>query len=280
MIDSHCHLFLSPLHQDLTGVLQRAQENGVSTCIVVGVDLETSQTAISLAQTYTNVYACIGIHPDVVASNTSIDIEKLKVELSLLAHNKKVLGIGECGLDYTQIQESQPDETQTIITTQKRLFGMQIQLAKQLNLPLSLHVRSAKTPQENETYKAHTDALDTLAHFCSDDGKIPPFVLHCASGSVSYLEQALSMGAYVSFAGNATYKSTHQLLTLLHQTPLNRLLIETDSPFLSPSAFRGKPCEPAFVRETLRFIAKEIGKSEDELDSLTENNTRRFFSIS
>lgn len=276
MIDSHTHLNLSPLLEEWSTIWKSAQQAGVTKALCIGTDLATSKQAVELASKDPCIYAAVGLHPDEAEKGVA-DLQALES----LCENDRVVAIGECGLDYVGLQGKGEEDIHKGKTIQKRVFGEQIQIAKRHHLPLSIHCRN--TPKTGDSsdplLDAYHDLLDTLRHFCVDDGVIPPFVLHCMSGSVEYLQEALPMGAYVSFAGNVTYPSATAIRELLHATPLDRLLVETDAPFLSPQGKRGTVNTPANVMDTAAFIAKELHMSLEEIDQLTTANARKLFKL-
>lgn len=282
MIDTHAHLNLPPLSQDTAAVWQRATEAGVSKTIVIGTELKSSQSAIEIAHNLSGVYAAVGIHPDVVHPGVNvadITLSDWEAKLLDLAKNEKVVGIGECGLDYVELHGLDQQEAMRLKNLQKQLFGMQVNLSKALGLPLSIHCRNTRKADEQGKHglDAYSDLFDTLEHFCKDDGILPKFVLHCMSGDQNYLEAGLKRGGFISFAGNITYPSASNLRQLLQATPLDRLLLETDAPFLSPQSSRGTPNEPAKVSETYEYVAKFLGTHRDELERIIDTNVGKLF---
>lgn len=282
MIDTHCHLNLSPLSDDLEGVWNRAQEAGVTNTIVIGTTIPTSEEAVAIASKLVGIFAAVGIHPDVIGPATpkeAISLETWERELTTLAKDDRVVAIGECGLDYVDLHSVNETEAIRLKNLQKQLFGLQIKLAKKLNLPLSIHCRNVRSIKDTPHHhlNAYADLFDTLEHFSKDDGRLPKFVLHCMSGDRDYLKQGLRLGGYISFAGNVTYPSASSLVELLKATPLDRLLLETDAPFLSPQSSRGTPNEPAKVAETYEFVAGQLGMERDGLNQLTHANAKKLF---
>lgn len=266
MIDTHCHLNLPPLNTDLENVWQRAREQGVNQVVVIGTDIKTSKEAIAVASQYSEMFAGVGIHPE----NVKSDMTGWEEELASLAQKPKVVVIGECGLDYS--------ETPLSPNVQKQLFGLHIRLAKKAGLPLSIHCRNSRgkeVPQHG--LNAYRDIFDTLEHFSKDDGVVPKFILHCMSGDKSYLKHGLKLGGYISFAGNITYSSAQALRDLLKATPLDRLLLETDAPFLSPQGKRGTTNEPANVALTYAFAAETLGLHLDTLIAQIQQNAKTIF---
>ncbi|MEP7167055.1 MAG: TatD family hydrolase [Candidatus Woesebacteria bacterium] len=260
MIDSHTHLNLEPLFSDYKTYLQHALDAGVSNLMNIGVNIETSQIAVDLAKKHPELWASVGLHPEEAVSG---QIDTIKQELENLIASGNVSAIGECGLDYTGTVDH---------GAQKELFLLQAGLAHKHELPLLIHCRNTRRPDEVVSYDAYGDLVDLL-----QSQPIPKFVLHCVSGPVSYVQKALDLGAYVSFAGNVTYPNAEAIRAILKITPQNRMLAETDAPFLSPQSKRGQTCEPAFVIETAKFIADFLGKSFGEIDRITSENAMHLF---
>ena len=290
-IDTHCHLNFEAFKNDWLETAEKAKRSGVSKMIVIGTDLKNSQKAIELAEKVEYLYATVGFHPHHVKGfeaypNTkwSTKLEKkLKDSLKKATKSKKVVAIGECGLDYFRYKKTKYPSTMLKINKkskilQKRLFGVQIQLAKELALPMVIHSR-----------KAHDDLLDTLNHFCKNDGKYPTGVFHCVSGSRKHLKKVLKLGFYLGVDGNITYSKEVQ--RLVKEIPLNKLVIETDSPFLIPEPWRSNPAlhkvsrgkhlrnEPISVKITAKFIANLKNVNLTEIKTKTTENAKRLFNI-
>ena len=284
MIDTHCHLNLSPLQEDALHVRQLAQQQGVTELIVIGTDISTSKEALSIASSLPKTWASLGIHPDAANPQHAIDAQQIatwKEQLTALLPHEKVVAIGECGLDYVDLHNASKEIAQRIKNQQKQLFGMQIQLAKSFHIPLSIHCRNTKSIKDEPQHSldAYTDLIDTLEHFSKDDGVIPTFVLHCMSGNLAYLQSGLRLGGYISFAGNITYSSAGLLRELLHNTPHDRILLETDAPFLSPQSKRGTPNTPGNIKETYEFVANELEISFLDLEEMVISNAKNIFHL-
>jgi TatD DNase family protein len=228
--------------------------------MIVGTDVATSTIAIQLAKKYPQLWASVGIHPEEARAG---QIEQMKQELDNLVAHGGVNAVGECGLDYSGEADHE---------AQKELFLLHAELAYKHYLPLLIHCRNTRRSDEIVLYDAYSDLLELL--HCQP---IPKFVLHCVSGPVPYVKKALELGAYVSFAGNVTYPNAHAIREILKVVPIDRLLVETDAPFLSPQSKRGQTNEPAFVVETGYFIADFLGKSFEEIDAATTRNALQFF---
>ncbi len=277
MIDSHAHLYWDSFQEDFEEILDRALQAGMTAIINIGVDLETSQKAIKQASEIGKIktFATVGYHPnDAIDSLPHLDdvsIHKLMEDLENLCKNspEKVVAIGECGLDYYQAPPSpfskfnqvqdRKDSGQARMT-QIAVLKAQVELAKQLNLPLVIHCREAW--DEIFDYLEGTQGL-----------------FHCWSGTLEEAQKALDLGFYISFAGNITYKKADNLREVAKQIPLERILIETDSPFLSPEGKRGQRNEPANVLDVAKTIAKVRGMPLEEVIQITAENTKELFKI-
>ncbi|MFH1313235.1 MAG: TatD family hydrolase [Candidatus Eisenbacteria bacterium] len=250
MIDSHAHLTMRQYRKDLHAVITRAREGGVTAMINVGFDVASSEAGVHLAGIHEDVYAAVGVHPH-DARNLNADLlEKLED----LADDPKVVAIGEIGLDfYRNLSPRQ---------SQERAFRRQIDLARKKGLPIVVHDR-----------EAHRRTLEILK-----DEKVTSGVLHCFSGDVNLARQATDLGLYISFAGPITYngKDTREILK---RVPLDRVLVETDCPYLTPVPFRGKRNEPAYVKFVLAKIAGILSRPVDEIAYLTETNARTLFNL-
>jgi TatD DNase family protein len=249
MIDTHCHLDMLKTEEDL----KESIEN-LDYLITIGCDKEEIKKAIMLANKYENVYASIGYHPYDVNGITDKDIEDLK---NLAKNNPKVVAIGECGLDYYR--------DYTPIERQKYFFEKQIEVAKELNLPVIVHSREANRDTEN--------MLEKYAPFEAGG------IIHCFGGDMQMMEKCVDMGFYISFAGNITYPKAENLREVLKNVPLDRLLLETDSPFLAPQKKRGKPNKPSYIYYTRDFVANLLGISAEELEKITDENARKLLKI-
>lgn len=277
MFDTHAHLNLSPLLEEAPQVWKRANEQGVAQAILIGVNAVSSQQAVSLVTTLPGTFAAIGLHPDEVNAISEDD----KEELIILSHNPAVVAIGECGLDYVTLQEYEITQAQQERTKQRQLLGWHIQLAKQVDKPLILHCRNTRNARHpaKQTFSAYSDLLDTINHFSKSDGELPRFILHCVSGPIEYVEAAIRLGAYVSFAGNVTYTNAPEILDLLSLVPIDHLLVETDCPYLAPQSKRGQTNEPAFVMETADFLARKLQMTPSEFDIQTTRNAQICFRL-
>jgi len=250
LIDSHCHLYLKDLDANLPAVLERAANQGVTGVICPGINLETSEKSAAIAANHEPVFAAVGIHP-----NYSNDLPDDYLDcLRSLAGEEKVVAIGEIGLDY--YRDYCPPRRQ------QEIFRQQLELAQELDLPVIIHNRAADS-----------DVISIL-----QESGIKKGVAHCFFGGIAQAEQFMDLGFYISFAGNLTYKNS-DLPIVAQEIPLNRLLVETDAPFLSPVPFRGKLNEPGRVR----FVALKLAAIKDldfeEMAAITRRNTEVLFGV-
>ncbi|WP_174734806.1 TatD family hydrolase [Mesobacillus harenae] len=251
--DTHAHLNAEQFNEDYLEVINRALETGVSNIVVVGFDRPTITRAIELAENYEFIYAAVGWHPVDAVDMTDADLEWLK-ELS--AH-PKVVALGEMGLDY--YWDKSPKEIQ------KEVFRKQIKLAKQVKLPIIIHNREATA-----------DIVEIL----KEEGAAEVGgIMHCYSGSVEIAQECLEMNFYISLGGPVTFKNAKKPKEVATEIPLDRLLIETDCPYLTPHPFRGKRNEPAYVKLVAEQIAELKGVSVEEVAEATQQNAKRLFGI-
>lgn len=251
LIDTHCHLDFPEYDQDRHDVISRAKEQGVGYIVNIGSSLQGSKASVDLAKEYENIYASVGIHPHEADSFTPATEKSIRD----LAKEKKVVALGEVGLDYFK-NFSAPKN-------QLSVFTQLVKVAKDFNLPLVIHTRSA--PQE--TLKILKEAMPVEA------------VVHCFSGDKTFLKECLDLGFRVSFTCNITYKKAEDLRAIARLTPLDRLLLETDAPYLSPEGFRGKRNEPAQVRLLAEFVANLKGLDLEEVAKTTTLNAKSFFNF-
>ena len=248
-VDSHCHL---DSLEDVDGALRRARAAGVEEMVTVGTDLETSRRCIEAAASTPGVWATVGIHPHDAKGFGDAELD----EVVRLAAAPKVVAIGEVGLDYYRDLSPRED--------QHRAFRAQIRAAKELGKALVLHVR---------------DALSDVFGVLAEEGPPERLVFHCFSGGADEARRAIELGGHVSFAGNVSYKSAEMLREAARAAPLDRLLVETDSPYLAPVPHRGKPNEPAFVVAVGAALASAIGCPVDEIGEATAANARGVFRL-
>jgi len=252
LVDSHAHLQWTSFDKDRERVINRAKEADVKYIVNIGYDLDGSKKAIELAEKHAGLYATIGIHPH----NASEFNEKILDELKGFSENPKVVAIGEIGLDYYRNLSPK--------AAQQKAFEAQLILAQELELPVVIHDRNA-----------HAGVLKTLSKF---KGKING-VMHCFSGNGDMAEQCVKMDYYVSFAGPVTFPNANELHETVKTIDLDKILIETDCPWLAPQEMRGKRNEPGFLPFIAEKIANLRGISLDELAEATTKNTRQIFQL-
>ncbi|EIT84198.1 Mg-dependent DNAse [Fictibacillus macauensis ZFHKF-1] len=253
MFDTHTHLNAEQFQEDVEAVIQRAQDEGVTHMVVVGFDRPTITGAMKLADTYDFIYAAVGWHPVDAIDMTEEDLQWIE---DLAAH-PKVVAIGEMGLDYHW--DKSPHDVQ------KRVFRQQIQLAKRVKLPIIIHNREATQ-----------DVVDILR---SEGAAEVGGIMHCYSGSVEVAQECLDMNFYISLGGPVTFKNAKKPKEVAKEVPLDRLLIETDCPYLAPHPLRGKRNEPAYVKYVAETVAELREMPLEELIEHTTANAKRLFGL-
>ena len=254
MIDSHAHLYLEQFDEDRESVIRQAREAGVQSIINIGIDVETSSSAIELALEHEGFFASAGIHPQSPVEDLEEALQAIG-EL-ILANPEQVVALGEIGLDYYW---------DTVAPgRQLEVLDRQLDLALEVGLPVIFHCR---------------DAIEELLRILEERSEIPPGVFHCFEGGAREAERGLALGYHISFAGNVTYKNAERLQLAAQAVPLDRLLLETDSPYLPPHPHRGKRNEPAFVALTRDFLAGLMSSTAEEVESASTENTRRLFRL-
>ena len=256
LVDSHCHLSFEDYSPDeIDGMLERASDNDVSTLITIGAGegFEGNAAALEVAKKYPQVYCTMGLHPhDASCSNEEVD-----AQLKEMAQHEKVVAIGEIGLDFHY--NNSPDDVQ------RDVLRRYIRLAFELNKPIVIHDRDAG----DETYE-----------ILKEEGVQPDQVMiHCFTGTAELAKKYLDLGCFLSFTGIITFKSANELREVVQNTPVERMLIETDSPFLTPVPFRGKKNEPAHVKLVAEKIAEIKGLSFSDVARITTLNAKRFFNL-
>lgn len=253
LIDSHAHLDDDRFDKDRDKVIRDLKNQGIELVINPGADVASSVKAVSLANKHENIYAAVGVHP-----HDAKDMDDTTLQLlSSLANNEKVIAIGEIGLDYHY--DNSPRDIQ------RKWFIEQIRLAKQLKLPIIIHEREASQDMYNILKQEADENLTG--------------VLHCYSGSLEMAREYLKMGFYLSFAGPVTFKNSRVSKEVAQSIPLDRILVETDSPYLAPEPKRGKRNEPLNVRYVAAMIAELRGISFEEIATATTKNVKKLFSI-
>ncbi len=253
LFDSNTNLDDQRFEQDRDIVIARARENGIKYMISPGADLNTSIRAANIAEKYDNIYAAVGVHPHDVKDINEDTIEALKA----LSNKEKVVAIGEIGLDY--YYDNSPREDQ------RKWFKRQIELAQEVNLPIIIHDRDA-----------HGETFDILKQYNVGNTGC---VMHCYASSVEMAKEYIKMGVYISFAGPVTFKNARKTYEVAKEIPLEWILVETDSPYLTPTPYRGKRNEPAYVKLVAEKIAEAKGISLEEVAHQTTINAKKLFRI-
>ncbi len=254
LIDTHCHLTFEPLAADVPGVIERSRVAGVTRWITVGTNLEDSRRAIELAGRYENMYATVGIHPHEAKAGDAAALS----ELRRLAAREKVVAIGETGLDFHYNFSRQPD--------QRRVFAAHLEIAGELGLPVVVHSRNA--------FDETVEILDRAGR------GFRGVVFHCFGGSAEQAQRLLGRGYHVSFTGVVTFKNAEATREAARIVPLDRLMIETDCPYMSPEPVRSrKPNEPALMVHTAHLLAQLKAVSPDDLARATTRTASEFFRL-
>ncbi|MBD3226458.1 MAG: YchF/TatD family DNA exonuclease [Caldithrix sp.] len=251
-IDTHCHLDFKNYDEDREIVIQRAIKSDIQAIITIGTNIETSKMAIKLAENYASVFAAVGIHPTDCLQTTDEHLETIEE----LSKHEKVVAIGEVGLDYYHMKATKEK--------QQSIFRKQIDLAVRQNLPLIIHNRDS-----------HDDIYDIIT--TSSSSKVGG-VMHSFSGDMDFLEKILLTNLHVSFTGNITFKKSNNT-PLVERSPIQQLLLETDSPFLTPTPLRGKRNEPAFLVHTAKKIAEIKNLDVNEVGYVTTENAKKLFRL-
>jgi len=250
-VDSHCHLNYAGLVEDQAAVIARARESGVSAMLNISTRQREWDDVIAAAERERDIWATVGIHPHEADAHPDVDTERL---VDAAAH-PRVIGIGETGLDYYYEHSDR--------ARQQASFRAHIAAARLTGLPLIVHTRDAEE-----------DTAEILAHEMGKGAFAG--VIHCFTASAAFAEKALDLGLYISISGIVTFKNAKDLQANVAALPADRLLIETDAPFLAPVPHRGRTCEPAYVADTARFLAKLRGVDTQELAATTAHN---FFNL-
>jgi TatD DNase family protein len=251
LFDTHAHLNDEQFNEDRDEVVLRAKENGVARIVNVGFNRQTIPTSLALAEKYDFIYTAVGWHPQDAKDMREDDLDWLRE----LSRHEKVVAIGEIGLDY--YWDTSPRDVQQAV------FRKQIQLARELQLPIIIHDRDA-----------HQDIVDILREEKADE---VGGIMHCFSGSLEMAKECLAMNFYISFGGPVTFKNAKKPKEIAKEIPLDRLLIETDCPYLTPEPYRGKRNETGYVRYVAETIAGLRGMESQELARVTFENAKRVF---
>ncbi len=253
LFDTHCHVNDEAYHTDRDEMLTRAFAAGVDYLLCPGTNLETSASAVAMAHKYKQIYAAVGYHPEEAVSATPEGFEQLR---NWLVTDPKVVAIGEVGLDYYW-----PEPAREL---QQEVFIEQVKMAVALDVPLDIHDR-----------EAHGDTVDILRKY----GKVSRGVFHCYSGSMEMAKEVIKMGFYLGFGGTTVFPKSVKLKDIVSKVPEDRILIETDCPYLTPPPFRGRRNEPAYVRYVADEIARLRNTDTDTIQQLTLENGKRIFAI-
>jgi TatD DNase family protein len=249
LVDSHCHLDFPDFATERAAIIARARSAGVETMVTIGTRLDEFPGVRSIAEAYDEVWCSVGVHPHEAKDHAELASEEL---IALTAH-PKVVGIGETGLDFHY--DLSPRDTQ------ERVFRAHIEASRQTGLPLVIHAREA----------------DREIARILDEERPPPGVMHCFSSGRALAEAALALGFYISISGIVTFRNAEDLRAIVRDVPLNRLLVETDAPYLAPVPYRGKRNEPAFVAATAAAVADVKGLEPEALAAVTSANFFHLF---
>ncbi len=253
LVDSHCHLDMldyDKLGLDMDGVIEAAKAQGVERILTIGVDLQHAQRVIDIANQYEQVFASVGLHP-----SEKVDVEPTIDDFLPFATQAKVIAIGEMGLDYYYNDSG--------LENQRERFRQQIRLAREVNKPIIIHTRQA--PE------------DTITIMREEGAEQVGGVMHCFTESIELAQQALELGFYISFSGIVTFKNAQNVRDVLDIVPLDRILVETDAPYLTPVPYRGKPNQPGHVSYVAAKVAELKQVDVETLASITTANFQRCF---
>ncbi len=253
LVDSHCHLEYKGVIEDQQGVLERARGAGIGAFLNISTKKSEWGQVVGTANREADVFASVGIHPHEADKHGDLT----RAELLAATDNPNVIGIGETGLDYYYEHSDRE--------TQKRLFRMHIDVAREVQLPVIIHTRDA----QEDTLEILADEMEKGAFAA---------LIHCFTASAEFGQKVLDLGLSISISGIVTFKNAKDLQAVVKGVPSDRLLVETDSPFLAPVPHRGRPCEPAFVADTARFVAELRGQELSELAAQTTANFKQLFS--
>jgi len=248
IIDSHCHLTYEPIFSALNETIQKANKNGIKYLLTISTEDKSYDNILKIVNDYDSVYGTYGIHPHEAKKHKYIRSNHI---IENVKKNKKIIGIGESGLDFYYNHSDKKDQIFT--------FLEHIEASQKTNLPIIVHTRSA----EDETFKILKDAL-----------KIKNFkiLIHCFTGSKKFAFKLLDLGAYISASGIITFKNSRELAQTFKEIPTNKILVETDSPYLAPEPYRGKKNEPSYIINTVKHLSELKKISYEELSNLTSQN--------
>ncbi|AFM22990.1 TatD family hydrolase [Desulfomonile tiedjei] len=253
LVDTHAHLELDPLFGRCEQVVANAVSAGIVAIVTVGIDLEDVERALNVAERFPHVYACVGFHPHNAKEAAAAGLSQMEI----YAKHPKVVGYGEIGLDF--FRNHSPRDIQI------RIFEEQLSLAKNLGKPVVIHLRDA--------YREGLEILERSAPYPAGG------VIHCFSGTQADADRAVALGFHISIPGTVTYKKNDALRSIAQKCPKERILLETDCPFLSPEPLRGKDNEPANIVYTAKKVAEVLGIPYESVCELTTTNARHFFGL-
>ncbi len=252
-VDTHCHVHFSDYKLDPDEVIRAALDSGVTRMLCVGCSLEDSQLGVEMAAKHSSIWASVGVHPH--EAKLYVENDKSLQELHALANKSRVVAVGEIGLDYYYNHSDKQ--------SQEEMFRFQLDIAKEYDLPVIFHVREAF----DDFFKIFDEYQDIRG------------VIHSFTADKATLQKCLDRGLYIGLNGIMTFTKSDEQLEAAKAVPLDSLLVETDAPFLTPVPFRGKICQPKYVVETAKFLAKLRGEGLQELAAATTNNARQLFRI-
>lgn len=251
LIDSHCHLYYEPYKLNLKKSIDECNKNNVNLLLSIGVDYQTSLENIKIAENFNEVYCTIGLHPNYVKEKSS-EVDKI---FNLIDTSNKIIGIGECGIDLFRSQDN--------LKEQIKYFELQIEFAIKKKLPVIIHSRDS-----------HDEIIKVLNNYKNFNFK---FIMHCFSGSLDYATQYINLGGYISFSGILTFKNASELQNVCKNISNDKILVETDSPYLTPHPFRGKINHPKNTYLVAKKVAEIKGLTVEEISKTTSNNFYKLF---
>ena len=252
IIDSHCHLTYEPMSSSLEETIKRANKDGVEFLLTISTEDKSFRNILDILDKYKCVYGSYGIHPHEAKQHKGIKFENI---IEKVKQNKKIIGIGETGLDFYYNHSEKKDQIES--------FLEHIEASQKTNLPIIVHTRAA----EDETFEILQKAVK------KNNLKI---LIHCFTGSKDFAFKLLDIGAYISASGVVTFKKSQDLADTFKEIPLNRLLVETDSPYLAPEPLRGKPNEPSYIIHTVKFLS-ELKKV--SIENISDSTSKNFFNL-
>ena len=256
IIDSHCHLNYPPMSDNLNNVIRRAKDSGVDYMLTISTEHKSFNKILDIINKYKEVYGTYGIHPH--EAKNHMDIKKDDIIKSIKL-SKKIIGIGETGLDFFYNHSEKNDQID--------MFNRHIEAAAMLNKPLIIHSRSA----ENEMIEIMTKAKKRFQDL--------KFLIHCFTGSKKIAFKMIDLGGYISASGIVTFKKSKELSEIFKQIPNDKILVETDAPYLSPEPLRGKSNEPSFIIHTINYLSKLKKIKTEELEKITSENFNNLFGV-